>query len=212
MLYRLPIVALSALLLAGCGAQPQLQSTQAAPMETQPPLDTIRREHEVIRKVTAAARKDAVYLQESESVDRDRMNKYVDFFANFTDACHHRKEELYLFPSVAWHDRDQVLIDSLKADHDAGRRLLNRMRSALSDSEAVDAKALATALLEYADMIETHIESENTQFLPAADAILAEPERKRLAEGYIYVEHTLLGEGFHQEYHALAHSLIAQEE
>lgn len=212
MLYRFSFVLLCGLLLTGCRSKNPKKNSDKTAMKMQPPLETIRREHEVIQKVAAAGRKDAEGMRISGTADRERMKKYIDFFSNFTDACHHRKEELFLFPSVEWHDREEALIETLRADHKEGRRLLGRMRNALPEDEKVDTTALADALVEYTEMLETHILRENEQLLPVAKGLLPEHEQRRIAQGYVYVEHDLLGQGFHKKYHALAKSLISQQE
>ena len=193
----------------GCRTHKGQQADMKDAMDLQPPFETIRKEHKIIRQVAQAARSDARDIRRTGSADRERVGQYIDFFSGFNDACHHRKEELYLFPAVQWHDRQGDLIRSLREDHTRGRELVSRMRQAVPEDGPVDATALSDAMESYAEMLFDHIRRENEQLLPAAEKTLDRAERVRVAEGYVYVEHELLGEGFHEKYHEMAQKLIS---
>ena len=84
------------------------------------------------------------------------------------------------------------------------------MRRAMPEGGPIDIVALSDAMERYAQLLLDHIRRENEDLLPAAGMTLDQEERRRVAEGYVYVEHELLGEGFHEKYHALAQELISQ--
>ena len=56
-------------------------------------IETLKHEHEVILLVLRAAEREAEAIERAGRFDADRLRKFVDFFREFVDRCHHHKEE-----------------------------------------------------------------------------------------------------------------------
>ena len=68
------------------------------------PTDELRHEHEIVLVVVAAMEREAAAIRAGEPVDSGAVAQMVDLTRNFTDGCHHNKEEKVLFPA-AWRPR-----------------------------------------------------------------------------------------------------------
>ncbi len=178
------------------------------------PTDVLREEHGLIQKVAHAAKQDAVKIQKSDTVDAERIAKFHDFFKNFTDGCHHAKEEDELFPALREMKVDPVVIDLLIKHHEEGRILLagieELLKTSTGDKPKTDTQALGRYLFEYAQLMDRHIELENEYLWPRAAERLSDPQKKALAEAFYKIETEELGKGFHEKYHALAMDLLGR--
>ena len=98
------------------------------------PTDELRREHELILLVVGAMEREAGAIEAGAPVNRVRVAQMMDFARNFTDGCHHRKEEEMLFPALA--DRSGAATEpvrTLLSDHRAGRDAVSEVDRALPD-------------------------------------------------------------------------------
>ncbi|MFO7652746.1 MAG: DUF6448 family protein [Candidatus Krumholzibacteriia bacterium] len=177
--------------------------------------DELEQEHRATRLVLREAADEAVHLQSGGQVRADRILKMVDFFASFTDRCHHAKEERYLFPALvaAGGERVAGLVAELEREHQEGRRLIATVREAVQPAAAgdrVDAQTLAGHLQAYVALMETHIAVEHDDVFPRVSELLTDDARRTLVRGYHHIEHDELGEGFHERYHRLAQELSAE--
>jgi len=64
------------------------------------PTETLKHEHQVILLALQGAEREADRLAEGFDLVSARVAQMVDFFRNFTDKCHHAKEEQHLFPRL----------------------------------------------------------------------------------------------------------------
>ena len=64
----------------------------------QSPTEELASEHEYVLVVVSAMEREAESIHSGGPVDRDAIAGMVDFTRNFTDGCHHTKEEKLLFP------------------------------------------------------------------------------------------------------------------
>lgn len=175
------------------------------------PTEELVHEHEVILHVLGAAGKEAQRMREEEVIHPEFLEKVLDFSKNFTDKCHHAKEENHLFPMLELRGvlRDGGIIAAMLADHVEGRRLISAMRTALpaalGNRETV--RSLARDLASYVALLEEHIAKENAVLFPMADRLFTETEQRSLEKAFEGVEKEEMGEGVHEKYHRLAHEI-----
>ncbi|MEX2606373.1 MAG: hemerythrin domain-containing protein [Kiritimatiellia bacterium] len=179
------------------------------------PTDVLRKEHEIIRKVADALKREAGRIQKNDTVEAERIAKFHDFFKNFADRCHHAKEEDELFPVLREKNVDPVIIDLLVKQHAEGRILLAGIENTLSrltgDGSEPDTRVLARYLFEYAQLMERHIRLENEYLWPRVSERLDDSQKSDLAKAFHKIETEELGEGFHEKYHALAMELLGKK-
>jgi len=169
-------------------------------------------EHEVILGVVNAIQAQANHIRRGSSVDKSRVRQMLDFSRNFTDRCHHAKEERYYFPAVLVYagPRTRGTVEELEAEHAYGRAVLEEVDYLLTGDDPTPAATVAERLVRYADLLRSHIRKENEQLYQKADAFLPGAEERALTIGFERLEDVELGSGFHEHYHRLAEELARQ--
>lgn len=160
------------------------------------PTASLRRDHDLIEKVVRAMGAAASLLRRGADVPAPVIEQVVDFTSNFTDACHHGKEEDALFPALERAGMPSRMghIAVMLAEHEKSREIAGRMAAA-AESYGVDGSGredLASAMEEYASHITEHIWKENNRLFMMADARLA-PSAGRVAADLDSTEEERLG-------------------
>jgi hemerythrin-like domain-containing protein len=97
---------------------------------------------------------------------------------------HHQDEERDLFPALARLAADSdatALVARLLEEHGRMRALWQRLRSALDPiAQGTRATLEADLVKEFGRTYRSHIALEESQLLPLADRLLADPEKKAL--------------------------------
>ncbi len=176
------------------------------------PTEVLKHEHEIVLKVLQGAEQEAHSIKETGKVNIDRIRKIVDFTRNFTDGCHHAKEEKLLFPKLGEHgfSNNSGPIAVMLMEHVEGRRLTSEIANNAESYTSGDHSAsnhLANNLLSYADLLKNHIFKENNMLFNMADQVLSSKDNDELLKAFDKVETEELGEGVHEKYHQMAHEI-----
>ncbi len=182
------------------------------PYEGQAPGQASRQlmaEHEVILEVLRVAESQADHGRQGFDMDDNRVRKIVDFSRNFTDRCHHAKEERFYFPAAQVYAGQRIygFLDELTAEHAYGRSIMDEIEYLLSGDASDAAKLIAERLSMYVSTMRRHIERENGQLFRRSGTFLPGTEERALMVGFDRVENVDLGVGFHERYHRLAEEL-----
>jgi hemerythrin-like domain-containing protein len=164
-------------------------------------------EHEAILSAIQIMERMIATIEKATSVDTKDIHDFVGFLKEFADKCHHGKEEGLLFPAMIGAgvpDRGGP-IGVMLAEHAQGRKLIRDMEESISTD--VDRMKLAQAAREYANLLRNHIQKENTVLFPMAERVLAETQLEKLYEGFEEHEEKVIGQGRHEELHAMLNSL-----
>ena len=174
--------------------------------DTMSPTEELRHEHQIILLVLQGAEKQAVL---PEGPERGILNEMIELFVNFVDRCHHTKEERYLFPKMEEHGipHENGPIGVMLHEHDQGRRLVAAIKEGLAGNKP---PAIKKHLLDYVQLLRSHINKENEVLFVMADKVLTAAEQQDLSKAFAKVEAEEMGEGVHEKYHQLAHRLSAQ--
>lgn len=174
-------------------------------------------EHRVIERVLAALEIAAHRLQSGEPIREGFFLDAADFARGFADGCHHRKEEGVLFPAMetAGLPRQGGPIFVMRAEHEEGRRLVRRMRTATVRVCAGDPSAkdeIWQNALGYVNLLRMHIVKEDSVLFPMADHILQGEKQVEVAQAFEHIEQEEKGQGVHEKYLALAEALEREVE
>ncbi len=170
-------------------------------------------EHDFILKIAAVADNTARSIMDTGSVTPPTIEALIDFFRNFTDRCHHAKEERHLFKKL----REKGLPEKsgpvavMEDEHARGRQFIRAIETALPAAASGDtaaARKIGLTLHAYADLLRAHIDKENKILFPMADQLLSPAEQAQLVDAFETVEAEELGEGVHEKYHRLGQELI----
>ncbi len=122
----------------------------------------------------------------------------VEFFRMFVDACHHRKEEIVLFPALEARGvpRNKGLIRELLQEHGDGRRMLREIGGLLhpAQDEFADSRILLRRRVrDYVAHLRKHIAKEDAQLWPLAERVLTPDDDANIAVGYDDIDETEFG-------------------
>lgn len=174
--------------------------------------EELKNEHHGIGIMLGVLQAVADRFEHGEDVDEKHLSGILDFLSIFVDKCHHGKEEEFLFPALenAGVPREGGPIRVMLQEHEQGRRLVARLKDALSGhgsgvlSRMEEAQVIIT---EYVALLSQHIDKENTVLFPMADAKLDPDKDAELFEAFERLERERIGEGKHAEFHELLHRL-----
>ena len=177
------------------------------------PTDQLREEHELVLMVVEAMEREVEDIERTGRVHTDRVELMVDFTRNFTDGCHHHKEEEVLFPALE--ERSSAAggpVSIMLSEHMAGREAIGAIAASLPvANDDADARSdVRENLRLYAYLLRLHIQKENTVLFPLAEETLSDQEQEMLAEEFERVEKLETGAGVHERYHRIAHDLAAR--
>ena len=108
------------------------------------PTRQLADEHEYVLLVVGAMEAEAARIEETGTVDVERVTQMVDFTRNFTDGDHHTKEESLLFPLLE--ERSPAAggtISVLLSEHEAARDCIRAITAALPDAAGEDEERAA---------------------------------------------------------------------
>ena len=175
------------------------------------PTEILQHEHQIILMVLGAAEREADAIDRARRIDAARLRKFLTFFREFVDRCHHAKEEHHLFVRLqADAPQAQAPVAQMLREHEEGRRKIASIEGLLDKSDPASASAAAAELRSYAELLRQHIFKEDNVLYPLANRVLDEDDKKELAEEFAFVESQELGEGVHEKYHQLAHELAGE--
>ena len=188
------------------------QSSRAIREAVLKPTESLTHEHEIVHLVLDAIGREVEEINTRGKADFEVIRKILDFSRNFTDRCHHAKEENHLFPALLKRglSPDEGPITVMLWEHAQGREKIKVIADTLAYAEkgnhfALD--VLSQNLDAYAQLLRAHISKENNVLFPLADKLLTPEDQKDLEKAFEKVEAEEMGAGTHERYHQLAHDL-----
>jgi hemerythrin-like domain-containing protein len=141
-------------------------------------IQKIHDEHRSISAVLHALKHLARDAQEaSVKPDFAVFRAILHYIDQFPEQLHHPKEDQYLFPPLIGRvPMAQTLIDSLRAEHKQGEKLIRELERALvlyEDSWPAGADEFKRTVDAYADFHWKHMRKEEQQLLPLAERHLS---------------------------------------
>jgi hemerythrin-like domain-containing protein len=141
-------------------------------------IQKIRDEHRSISAVLHALKQLAREAQDARvKPDFAVFRAILHYIDQFPEQLHHPKEDQYLFPPLIGRlPTVQPLIDSLRAEHKEGEKLVRELERALvlfEDSWPAGAREFLDRVDAYADFHWKHMRKEEQQVLPLAERHLS---------------------------------------
>ena len=174
--------------------------------------EQLKKEHAAIETMLRILEAVCGKIQAGQKADPEHLFQILDFFSLFADKCHHGKEEEIFFPSLemAGIPREGGPIGVMLHEHDRLRGLLAGLAQGVERYHAGDANAgaeIARHAADYTAMLRQHIEKENQVLFRMAEMHLSPEEEKEILERFDTMESEKLGEGTHENLHALLERL-----
>jgi hemerythrin-like domain-containing protein len=136
---------------------------------------SLRRDHELIEKVIKAMEATIQLLNEVKQIPESILYPVIDFSKNFTDVCHHSKEEQALFPALeqAGMPKNMGPIAMMLIDHERSREIGTHMEeSAKEYIDSGNSTILINDMKQYTEHITEHLWKENNKLFMMAEARL----------------------------------------
>lgn len=136
---------------------------------------SLKRDHDLIEKVIKAMTSTIQLLNDGKQIPESILFPVIDFTKNFTDVCHHSKEEKSLFPALeeAGMSRNMGPIAMMLLDHERSREIGKKMEKSANDYIlSGNSIKLITDMQQYVDHITEHLWKENNKLFMMAEARL----------------------------------------
>ncbi len=169
------------------------------------PAEDLMREHGALNRVLLIYDDHLRMLAAKQTFDGSILVNAADIVRHFIEEYHEKLEEDFLFPRFRKAGKLVNLVDTLLAQHKAGRLLTAQIRELaslptfkyVSDTVPSDAEKLADALRAFLRMYRPHEAREDTVLFPAFRSIVSAHEYDALGEDFEKKEDELFGdEGF----------------
>jgi hemerythrin-like domain-containing protein len=164
--------------------------------EVSPPEDLMR-EHGVLKRVLLVYEEAMRRIETKHDLSPEAVRDGASVIRTFIEDYHEKLEEDHLFPRFEKIGRLTDLTTVLRAQHQAGRRLTDRIThlatmQTLKDPQA--AAKLGDLMRQFVRMYEPHEAREDTVLFPALRDVVSKHEFGALGEDFEKKEHQLFGE------------------
>jgi hemerythrin-like domain-containing protein len=160
------------------------------------PPEDLMREHGVLKRILLIYREGIRRLQADEQDSSQALNASASIIRSFIEDYHEHLEEQYVFPKLEQAGRLTDITTVLRAQHQRGRELTDRMLSATAGAVVLDQQpreALVHDMSAFIRMYEPHEAREDTVVFPALRDVLPPNEFRELAETFEDEEHRRFG-------------------
>jgi hemerythrin-like domain-containing protein len=175
-------------------------------------VDTLMNEHRAIERVLHGLLGFADAAARRGAADRGELARFVEFFREFADACHHGKEEDVLFRAMVAHGfpANGGPVAVMLHEHAQGRALVGALGAQAEETGAWTPEALralgATARA-FAELLGAHIQKEDGVLYPMAEQRL--PPDALAEVGAACARYEAARAAAHERLHALGEALAA---
>lgn len=179
----------------------------ASPQKAQPgkekgaedvsPAEDLMREHGVLNRVLLIYDHHLHLLAAKQTFDGAVLASAANIIRHFVEDYHEKLEEDFLFPRFRKAGKLVNLVDTLLAQHRAGRVLTAQVRELASVATlkyVSDTDKLADALRAFVRMYRPHEAREDTVLFPAFRSIVSPQEYSALGEDFEKKEDEIFGE------------------
>ncbi|MHB8215140.1 MAG: hemerythrin domain-containing protein [Candidatus Sulfotelmatobacter sp.] len=161
------------------------------------PAEDLMREHGVLNRVLLIYDYHLHLIAAKQTFDGAVLASAADVIRHFVEEYHEKLEEDFLFPRFRKAGKLVNLVDTLLAQHKAGRVLTAQIRELASVATlkyVSDTDKLADALRAFLRMYRPHEAREDTVLFPAFRSIVSAHEYDALGEDFEKKEDELFGE------------------
>ncbi|HOT65507.1 MAG TPA: hemerythrin domain-containing protein, partial [Dysgonamonadaceae bacterium] len=159
--------------------------------------EDLMREHGVLNRILLIYDTCSGYLQNNLPFDLKILHNSAQIIRTFIEDYHEKLEQDYLFPRFEQANQFVDLIKVLRAQHQAGRVLTDRIlyqANMKPTSNTEDNQKLSKLLNDFSGMYRPHEAREDTVLFPTIRKIVSKDEYYALGEDFERREHELFGE------------------
>ncbi|NTV71151.1 MAG: ATP-binding cassette domain-containing protein [Azonexaceae bacterium] len=175
-------------------------------------LRVISEDHRNLWRIAATIDIVADEMESGSKVDPAFFTSIFDYIEHFMDACHHAKEDDYLFPALrARSEEAGAILDRLQAEHRNGPEILKSLRQQLAETAAgkLDNAEFAAALRTYTQSLKSHIRTEEKDAMPLAREVLTADDWADIDRAFLDSDDPMFGEKANAEFRELFHRVAS---
>lgn len=162
------------------------------------PAEDLMREHGVLNRILLIYDEHLRILAEKRPFDGSILVSAADIVRHFVEEYHEKLEEDFLFSRFRKAGKHVKLVDTLEAQHKAGRDLTAQIRelggTATLKYVSTDGEKLSDALHAFLRMYRPHEAREDTVLFPAFRSIVSPNEYDSLGDDFEKKEDELFGD------------------
>jgi hemerythrin-like domain-containing protein len=188
----------AAVLVSSASAQQKPIEKEGEKNEGITPTEDLMREHGVLNRILLIYDHHLHLLTDKQTFDGSILVTAADIVRRFVEEYHEKLEEDFLFPRFRKAKKLVSLVDTLQAQHKAGRDLTAKIKelggTASLKLVSTDSERLSDALREFLRMYRPHEAREDTVLFPAFRSIVSPHEYDALGDDFEKKEDELFGE------------------
>ena len=160
--------------------------------------EDLMREHGILKRVLLIYDEVIRRIDTRQDFPLQTVTDSANIIRRFIEDYHEKLEEEHLFPRFRKAHKLVDLVDVLYEQHQAGRRVTDRVLSTVASLKtADDRKRLSDDLRSFIRMYAPHEAREDTVLFPALHEIVSRQEYEALGKQFDEIEHkTFGGDGF----------------
>ncbi len=167
------------------------------PEEDVSPAEDLMREHGVLKRLMLVYDEVLRRWDEKQDVPPEILADASGMIRHFVEDYHEKLEEDYLFPRFEKANKLTELVKTLKAQHQAGRKVTDIVLQRANSRDLKDAAErakVAEAIRQFNRMYVPHEAREDTVLFPAFRSLVSANEYDSLGEDFEKKENELFGE------------------
>jgi hemerythrin-like domain-containing protein len=160
--------------------------------------EDLMREHGVLRRIMLIYEEGLRRLRGRRDVSADVFHTSASLVRKFVEDYHEKLEEKFIFPEFEKRRRMTELVETLRNQHAAGRKVTEvilRASEAERSGDEQAARELARSCRAFIRMYGPHACREDTVLFPALHGLLSPEQIHELGEQFEEQEEDLFGEG-----------------
>jgi hemerythrin-like domain-containing protein len=133
---------------------------------------SLRKDHDLIEKVIKSMEVTLQLLKNGKTIPESILLPVIDFSKNFTNVCHHGKEEESLFPALerAGMPHNMGPIAVMLMEHQMTKQIADKMEeSAKEYLETGSSVKIISDIMEYIEHVSAHLWKENNRLFLMAE-------------------------------------------
>jgi len=133
---------------------------------------SLKKDHDLIEKTVRAMEVTLQLLKAGKTIPESILMPVIDFSKNFTDVCHHGKEEESLFPALEKQGFPQNTgpIAVMLLEHEMTRQIAARMEESTKEYlKSGRSENLVTDISDYIGHVREHLWKENNRLFVMAE-------------------------------------------
>jgi len=172
-------------------------------------LRIITEEHQDLWRIAVTLDLVAGEMEAGEPVDPAFFHSVFDYIEHFMDACHHAKEDEYLFPALRQRSPEAAaVLDRLQIEHRNGPEILRSLRRQLAAPASAPGE-FAGNLRIFAESLKSHIRTEEKDAMPLAREVLLPEDWAVIDRAFLDNADPVFGEQARLEYRQLFHRIAS---